>query len=197
MKTKVCTKCGEEKPLSEFYKSKREKDGYNYWCKSCQKEYYQENKKQLIKKSKEYNKNHPEIHILALIKYRCENPKCDHYKYYGERGIECRITADEIRKLMKRDGYWDMERPSIDRKDNNGDYTFDNCRFIELNENIKKDKYKPVLQFDLDGNFIQEHKSLLLASIETNTFSQNIYKCCVNKRQSTGGFIWKYKENKK
>ncbi len=32
---KRCTKCGEEKPLNEFYREARSKDGYKAWCKAC------------------------------------------------------------------------------------------------------------------------------------------------------------------
>ena len=39
---KRCSKCGEEKPLSEFSRSKNYKDGLQYWCKGCVKEYQQE-----------------------------------------------------------------------------------------------------------------------------------------------------------
>lgn len=35
--TKVCTRCGLSKPVSEYYKSKREKDGIKYQCKKCDK----------------------------------------------------------------------------------------------------------------------------------------------------------------
>ena len=35
MKTKTCTKCGETKPVSEFYKHKRAKDGLASHCKVC------------------------------------------------------------------------------------------------------------------------------------------------------------------
>jgi len=38
-KGKVCTKCKEHLPLSEFYKNKAYKDGLTYQCKSCAKEY--------------------------------------------------------------------------------------------------------------------------------------------------------------
>jgi len=31
--TKRCTKCGETKPVSEFWKSKQAKDGLQCWCK--------------------------------------------------------------------------------------------------------------------------------------------------------------------
>lgn len=33
-----------------------------------------------------------------------------------------------------------MEQPSIDRKDSLGDYTFDNCQYLELCENVSKKK---------------------------------------------------------
>jgi 5-methylcytosine-specific restriction endonuclease McrA len=35
MAAKKCTKCGEEKPLSEFYKRSDAKDGLSHWCKPC------------------------------------------------------------------------------------------------------------------------------------------------------------------
>ena len=36
---KVCNKCKEHKPLSEFYKTNARKDGFEYQCKSCKKKY--------------------------------------------------------------------------------------------------------------------------------------------------------------
>lgn len=38
-KTKVCTKCRRELPLSEFTKHKSRSDGLQVWCKSCRKKY--------------------------------------------------------------------------------------------------------------------------------------------------------------
>lgn len=38
METKVCSICGKELPLSEFYSHKNSKDGYNSMCKTCHKE---------------------------------------------------------------------------------------------------------------------------------------------------------------
>lgn len=34
-KLKFCSKCGQEKPVSEFYKDKSAKDGLGYYCKIC------------------------------------------------------------------------------------------------------------------------------------------------------------------
>ena len=59
MTTKICSKCGIEKDVSEFYKAKNSKRGD---CKECRrlycKEYYQKNKAQLSVKNKVYQENH-------------------------------------------------------------------------------------------------------------------------------------------
>ena len=35
MRTKVCSRCGKEKPVSEFYRRSASKDGLNPACKEC------------------------------------------------------------------------------------------------------------------------------------------------------------------
>jgi len=67
-----------------------------------------------------YNKKYPWKHRLVLIKLRCNNPQDKAYKWYGKRGIKCLITEEEIKKLWFRDKAYLMLRPTIDRKDNNG-----------------------------------------------------------------------------
>lgn len=39
IKTKVCLKCGIEKPASDFCKANIKKDGLQSWCKECKVEY--------------------------------------------------------------------------------------------------------------------------------------------------------------
>lgn len=207
MKTKICSKCREEKPLSEFRKDKTKKDGYYSSCKKCCKgfyqknivkyqtiscEYYQNNKDYVKKRNKKYNKKYPEKIILRNIKARCENLNNDNYKYYGKRGIKCLITEYEVKILWERDKACMMKKPSIDRINNDGHYTFQNCRFIEQAENSVKDKRKPILQFDLEGNFIKEWPSLTKASEKLNISIINICSCCRGKQKSAGGFKWKY-----
>ena len=50
-------------------------------------------------------------------------------------------------------------------------------------------------QFTRDGVFLQEFKSLHEAERITGVAFQNIYKVAKGKRNSAGGFIWKYKAN--
>lgn len=60
METKVCSKCGEIKPISEFALNKTKNDGHSSECKSCHKKYrdshYKINKEYYINKSATYRK---------------------------------------------------------------------------------------------------------------------------------------------
>ena len=206
MKTKICTKCGIEKPVSEFYFDKVIKK-YKSQCKQCCKNYrtlnkiiiknkkqiyYKNNKKEIQKRTK-INRNKAKWnYILSQIKQRCENKNYNKYKDYGEKGIKCLITAEEIKQLMIKDNYWNLKKPSIDRIDNDGNYTLENCRFIEVSENSSKDKRKPVLQFDKNGNFIKEWESLTLASLELKILISGIGHCLKGDCKTYKGFIWKY-----
>ena len=38
VKTKVCSACKQELPLTDFYKNAALKDGYSHYCKACVKE---------------------------------------------------------------------------------------------------------------------------------------------------------------
>jgi hypothetical protein len=58
MNTKVCSKCGIEKPFEQFSKKSASKDGYRATCKVCEHEYHMENKERLNQQSRErHNKN--------------------------------------------------------------------------------------------------------------------------------------------
>lgn len=142
MKNKRCSKCKEEKLLSEFHKNKAQNDGYNNYCKECdkirQKKYYQDNKIFVDKKHKIKRNKNRWWGILSDIKRRCNNKNFKHYKYYGGRGIQALISSSEIKELWFRDKAYLMKRPSIDRINNDGNYIYENCRFIEQSENTIK-----------------------------------------------------------
>lgn len=72
--TKVCTKCKQEKPLSEYYKDKRHKDGLYTHCKSCQQALIASWESRNAGKAKAYRKQWSESHKehrreLARLRY--------------------------------------------------------------------------------------------------------------------------------
>lgn len=77
-----------------------------------------------------FKKDHPWIYSFYYARNRCRPG----HKYHS-KGIKCLFTKEEVKELWFRDKASKMKRPSIDRKDSSGDYTKDNCRFIELSVN--------------------------------------------------------------
>ena len=53
----------------------------------------------------------------------------------------------------------------------------------------------PVVQFDKNGNFVAEYKSIIEAARRTGIATTHICNCCQHKpgHYSAGGFIWIYK----
>lgn len=54
----------------------------------------------------------------------------------------------------------------------------------------------PIIQYDLQDNFIKEWKSITEANKITGIASSSIISCCKGKNKKAGSFKWKYKYNK-
>lgn len=54
---------------------------------------------------------------------------------------------------------------------------------------------KPVLQYTLNGEFVNEYPSVMETARQTGILQSNISMCCLGKRKTAKGFIWRYKKN--
>lgn len=143
MKTKTCTLCKQEFPLSAFGKHSITKDGLSYWCKQCNRE-----------RSKKYSYTAPGVY--SSIKGRQKfyethgSPqtkpfkisKIDFVEWYNKQEktcIYCGIREEEIGTLI--DFFNDKTRRlTVDCKDNDLGYINGNlilachkCNFIKSN----------------------------------------------------------------
>lgn len=67
---------------------------------------------------------------------------------------------------------------------------------VKINEISKEFNSKSVLQFDLDGQFMQEFPSIKEASLKTGCSESIIGKCCRGVIKKPRKFIFKFKEEK-
>ena len=150
MKTKVCTKCKEHKPLNEFHKSKKYKDGLHYECKSCKKE-YDDNmcpfKKWFTKK-----KSHAKIVGIEFTIEPTDIPGVEIEWYnLGIRGSRDTWRAIEYPKVCSKWGIeldWGMNgiqynSPSMDRIDPRFGYIPGNVRLVCQSYNMAKGNCPP------------------------------------------------------
>ena len=88
----------------------------------------------------------PEYKPWTAMKYRCDNPNNSVYYKYGGRGIKVCNRWYDFALFMDDMG----DRPdgtSIDRIDNDGDYTTENCRWATSHEQSRNKRSNRIIRF--------------------------------------------------
>ena len=158
---KKCTKCGEVKPLTLFYKDKGNKDGYHYYCKKCfnkattkrlnTERGFLKNRYDSLKSEQRKRKSGAEC-FFTFDEFLAAFEK--HKSIYGMRSawgpgpdrLEEHLPITMIQEgkgqLGKRGAIKGSKRTlsnlSVDRLDTNLDYTLQNIIFIRYDENRRK-----------------------------------------------------------
>lgn len=74
----------------------------------------------------------------------------------------------------------------------------DNLRWVTGEENRQNplscaiNSARPVLQYDMEGNFIKKWDSAAQAGKELNIYRQHICAVCRGRKNRAGWFVWKY-----
>lgn len=89
---------------------------------------------------KKMRKLKPWYNYFSNARSRCketyDRPNANSY-----RGKKFSLTEEDVKMMWFRDKAYLMQQPSIDRINNEKDYTIENCRFLELSDNIKRREY--------------------------------------------------------
>lgn len=147
----VC-ECGNETVVN----SRDLKTGNTKSCGCLKADWIKENTKHGMHDSRLY-------HVWEGIKNRCCNENSGMYKNYGARGIKiCKEWAEDFLSFYS----WAMSNGydesasfgecTLDRIDNNGDYSPENCRFVSVKEQARNTRRNKMVSYNNETKCLSE-----------------------------------------
>ena len=113
---------------------------------------------------------HPLYDTWNTMLHRCYNSNTEKYAYYGGRGIsvcdEWRITPTEFINWAEKNGW--SPNLTLDRIDNDGNYEPNNCQWITMVEQVRKQAKTKFTQEKIDAIRKDKRPSKVIAE-EYNT----------------------------
>lgn len=102
------------------------------------------------KKQTSHNKSTTtEYRVWKMMKHRCSGESYPQYADYGGRGISvCQRWQDSFEAFLKDMGPRPSMKHTLDRVDNDGDYTPDNCRWATRDIQNRNNRRSNIITFN-------------------------------------------------
>ena len=145
-------------------------------CRKCAMEKLSVERTKHGESPKKGKQNASKLYSVWLnMRARCYNPKNKKYKDYGGRGISICSDWDDFLQFKK----WSLENGfeeslTIDRIDNNGNYSPENCRWINQKEQMRNTRVNHLLTYNGETKTMAEWSEI--TGIKYHTLKQRINK---------------------
>lgn len=184
---KKCNSCKEEKEFSEFYKSKRYKDGHYPSCKKCEikrsTSYYFENKDEQSKKSKERYYKNQEFYLKKKREYDSKNReevnKKAKERYHNNLDYAREYYKKNKERILVRNKKWIEENKDYFKRINSENTK----KWLKKNPHIvvwRSILYRTIYKFEIE----KESKTIELLGYSANDLKKHI------ESQFTEGMSW-------
>ena len=201
METKICTKCGGTLLFKNFSKCKKNKDGFEFQCKGCKHEYYEnnkaviianskiiyeENKETISVKQKEFRKNNKELMALRdktkyeknIVKIAIRNKlyRANNKKQLGDKRkltyIKNKDQELKAQKVYRNNNKEKLRKYRIQ-------YCIDNReKLLEHKKQYKKLNKDIINTENQKRRTMKKKLSATLTSIQWVNIKQNFNNCC-------------------
>jgi len=158
MKIKICSKCKIEKELNCFHRDKQKKDGFEFQCKECRKEYRKKNEQKIKER---YQKNKEKKSEYAKEYYKNNKEKCnqrDKIWYSNNREKKLEKGKDwERNNKEKRNIYFSKYYKNKRKTDLNYKIKQNESRRIRIALKNEKKLYSTIESLGCTIDFLRKH----------------------------------------
>jgi len=181
---KKCSKCKKEKPLGEFSKDKRNKDGLQYQCKACFKSYdkarYESNKHKRKAQSRAWHEaNRDKSNASSKAWYEANKDKVKDYN---------KANKDKIKSKNK--AYREKNKDKI--KAYNKSYREANKKMIQAQSKTYREANKDKIK-DYTKAYREKNKDEIkdwMRDYNKKRFQEDpLFRLCVNMRNRVGSLL--------
>lgn len=191
--TKICTKCGWVKELSEFHKDNQKQDGLRPDCKEC--------------KKTQYRSLDGKLHHIYRTQVRSSKQRGQQPPNYTKSELLDKYIDDilyiKLYKAWVKSGYNIYLAPSLDRFDDYKPYTFNNMRlgtYLKNRENHYEDVKSGIdtrNSKSVSGTCLKTGNKTIYhsqheAARQIGVFQSSISQCCRGRLKSVGNYTWEY-----
>lgn len=125
-----------------------------------------------------------EYQTWERMKNRCHNANATHYPYYGGRGIVvCDRWRDDFSAFLADMGRRPSASHSIDRIDNDGPYSPENCRWATRSEQMRNNRNTRWVEFNGERRTVSEWSAI--TGLNETTIAARLDRGCTAEQALT------------